>query len=68
MGVNIKNGECEDGFKLGVYDNLETKKWAIKYAYSTAVTILKINQLIIAKPAGGPGFKKPPGANEQDEF
>ena len=51
IGVNIKNGERE--FKLGVYDNLENKKWAIKYTYSTAFIILKINQLIITKPAGG---------------
>lgn len=42
---------------LQVYDNLLTKKWAIQLAVDAAVTILRVDQLIVSKAAGGP---KPP--------
>jgi len=69
MGINIKNGEIEDVMKLGILDHLETKKWAIKHAVNSVLTILKVDQVIVAKPAGGPTFKKPPGevALQKDE-
>ena len=69
MGINIKNGEIEDTMKLGILDHLETKKWAIKHAVNSVLTILKVDQVIVAKPAGGPTFKKPPGevALQKDE-
>lgn len=74
MGINLKNGEIEDAFELGVYDHLETKKWAIKHAYNSIKTIIKIDQIIVAKPAGGPklGPQANPmikqSQNEQEEF
>ena len=70
MGINIKNGEIEDTMKLGILDHLETKKWAIKHAVNSVLTILKVDQVIVAKPAGGPSFKKPPGeeALQKDEY
>jgi T-complex protein 1 subunit theta len=70
MGINIKNGEIEDVMKLGILDHLETKKWAIKHAVNSVLTILKVDQVIVAKPAGGPSFKKPPGeeALQKDEY
>jgi T-complex protein 1 subunit theta len=70
MGINIKNGEIEDTMKLGILDHLETKKWAIKHAVNSVLTILKVDQVIVAKPAGGPTFKKPPGeeALQKDEY
>lgn len=33
---------------------MRTKWWAIKLATDAAVTILRVDQIIIAKPAGGP--------------
>jgi T-complex protein 1 subunit theta len=70
MGINIQNGEIEDTLKLGILDHLETKKWAIKHAVNSVLTILKVDQVIVAKPAGGPTFKKPPGeeALQKDEY
>jgi T-complex protein 1 subunit theta len=70
MGINIKNGEIEDTMKLGILDHLETKKWAIKHAVNSVLTILKVDQVIVAKPGGGPSFKKPPGeeALQKDEY
>lgn len=49
-----QNGELVPSESLHVYDHLKTKWWAIKLATDVAVTILRVDQIIIAKPAGGP--------------
>lgn len=54
MGIDVKTGEIDDAFTLGVFDHLETKRWAIKHAYNSIKTIIRIDQIIVAKPAGGP--------------
>ena len=41
-------------------DLLVTKQWAIKLATEAARTILSVDQIIVARQAGGP---KPPGPN-----
>ena len=46
--VNAGTGEC------GVLDLLHTKKEAIKLATDAAVTVLRVDQIIMSKPAGGP--------------
>ncbi|CCD24033.1 chaperonin-containing T-complex subunit CCT8 NDAI_0C03730 [Naumovozyma dairenensis CBS 421] len=54
-------GETSEGVKDiredGVYDMLATKKFAINVATEAATTVLSIDQIIMAKKAGGP---KPP--------
>ena len=42
---------------MQIYDHMRTKWWGIKLATDAALTILKVDQIIIAKQAGGP---KPP--------
>jgi T-complex protein 1 subunit theta len=49
-----------------VYDLFQTKYWALKYAVSAACTILKVDQIIMAKRAGGPK-PRAGGANSDDE-
>ena len=72
MGINIKTGEIEDAQNFGVLDHLETKRWAIKHAYNSIRTIIKIDQIIVAKPAGGPNLTNNPYAKasqqEAEEF
>jgi T-complex protein 1 subunit theta len=46
--------------EAGIWDVLSAKRWAIKLATDTAITILSVDQIIMSKPAGGP---KPPGPN-----
>lgn len=48
-----------------VYDLFATKSWAIQYAVETACTILRIDQIIMAKRAGGPKPKE--GHNSDDD-
>lgn len=53
-GLNIVSGEVASNKQLKVYDHRHTKEWAIRLASEAAITILKIDQIIVAKPAGGP--------------
>lgn len=69
MGINIKDGEIANAFDLGVYDHLETKKWAIKFAVDSVLTILRVDQIILSKPAGGPKFDRSKQQNpDHDEM
>ncbi|KAH8653689.1 chaperonin Cpn60/TCP-1 family [Xylariales sp. PMI_506] len=62
-GVDIENDDetgTLDANDDGILDLLVTKAWAIKLATDTARTILSVDQIIVARQAGGP---KPPGPN-----
>lgn len=48
----------------GVYDLHATKWWALKLATEAAVTVLRIDQIIMAKMAGGP---KPRSGGAMDD-
>ncbi|XP_047366679.1 T-complex protein 1 subunit theta [Vespa velutina] len=54
-----------DTVKAGILDLFLTKQWALKYAVEVACTVLKVDQIIMAKRAGGP--KAPPGGVRDDE-
>ena len=62
-GVDL---ESSDGTGLldtvdeGILDLLASKSWAIKLATESARTVLSVDQIIVARQAGGP---KPPGQN-----
>jgi T-complex protein 1 subunit theta len=43
-----------DAEKSEIFDLYLTKFWALKYAVDVACTVLKIDQIIMAKLAGGP--------------
>eukprot|EP00340_Litonotus_pictus_P005611 CAMPEP_0170514410 /NCGR_PEP_ID=MMETSP0209-20121228/969_1 /TAXON_ID=665100 ORGANISM="Litonotus pictus, Strain P1" /NCGR_SAMPLE_ID=MMETSP0209 /ASSEMBLY_ACC=CAM_ASM_000301 /LENGTH=508 /DNA_ID=CAMNT_0010798479 /DNA_START=109 /DNA_END=1635 /DNA_ORIENTATION=+ len=54
-GLNYKTGEIKNSISdLEVFDHSETKKWAIKFAMDSVITILKVDQIVVSKPAGGP--------------
>lgn len=50
-GIDINEGTVGE---TNVFDHLDSKKWAIKLAADCAVTILRVDQIIMSKPAGGP--------------
>ncbi|XP_069937411.1 T-complex protein 1 subunit theta [Cherax quadricarinatus] len=52
-----------DATEKEIYDLYLTKYWALKYATSAANQILRVDQIIMAKRAGGP---KPRGMGAQD--
>lgn len=66
MGVNVEFEPVEDflvdtmdSAEHMIVDHLETKKSALRLGADAAITVLRVDQLIMAKAAGGP---KPPGA------
>merc|ERR1712107_30765 len=54
MGFDIEgdSGEIKDCLESDVFDLLIAKKWALKYAVNAARTILRVDQIIMAKRAG----------------
>ncbi|PSC71471.1 T-complex theta subunit [Micractinium conductrix] len=63
-GLDVETGEAVDLGAREVYDLYATKWWALKLATEAAVTVLRIDQIIMAKMAGGP---KPRGPGMDDE-
>jgi len=64
MGVNVdEDGGLRDLAKEGILDLYATKWWAIKLAVDAVATVLRVDQIIMAKAAGGP---KPKGAGPMD--
>lgn len=63
LGVDVENSDGSgtlDAEDEGVLDLMITKAWAIKLATDAARTVLSVDQIIVARQAGGP---KPPGPN-----
>ncbi|CAG4930876.1 unnamed protein product [Colias eurytheme] len=58
------NGVC-DATEKGVLDLYVLKYWGLKYAVGAATTILKVDQIIMAKRAGGPKPKAPAGSDDE---
>ncbi|CAK9438736.1 uncharacterized protein LODBEIA_P29600 [Lodderomyces beijingensis] len=63
-GLNIDTG---DVVETGVYDILATKQSAIDLAVEATNTILSIDQIIMAKRAGGPVMPKQPRPGNWDQ-
>ncbi|XP_078514509.1 T-complex protein 1 subunit theta isoform X2 [Lissotriton helveticus] len=55
----------KDMLEGGVLDTYLGKFWAIKLATNAAVTVLRVDQIIMAKPSGGP--KAPTGKKDWDD-
>jgi T-complex protein 1 subunit theta len=49
-----------------LYDLFITKKWAILFATKAACTVLSVDEIICAKPAGGPKPKENKGWDNDD--
>ncbi|KAK1071414.1 T-complex protein 1 subunit theta [Friedmanniomyces endolithicus] len=62
-GVDMENSDGTgtlDASEEGILDLMLTKQWAIRLATEAARTVLSVDQIIVARQAGGP---KPPGPN-----
>lgn len=63
-GIDVETGAPKDLTQEGITDLYLTKWWAIKLATEAVITVLKVDQIIMAKQAGGP---KPKGGMGDDE-
>jgi T-complex protein 1 subunit theta len=62
-GVDLFSGSTTgtiDALEEGILDLMASKNWAIRLATEAARTVLSVDQIIVARQAGGP---KPPGQN-----
>lgn len=64
-GVDLEVGSGSgdgtlDAVDEGILDLMASKSWAIRLASESARTVLSVDQIIVARQAGGP---KPPGPN-----
>ncbi|KAB1221160.1 T-complex protein 1 subunit theta [Morella rubra] len=64
VGIDLEEGVCKDVFTLDVWDLYITKFFALKYAADAACTVLRVDQIIMSKPAGGPKRDQPAGMDE----
>lgn len=63
-GIDVSDGQVKDMKEAYILDSMETKSWAVKLTIDAVLTILRVDQIIMAKPAGGP---KPRDAGPVDE-
>ena len=54
FGVDVADGEVKNAMDSSIFDAWETKSWALKLSFDVVITILRVDQIIMAKPAGGP--------------
>ncbi|KAL0346340.1 UNVERIFIED_CONTAM: T-complex protein 1 subunit theta [Sesamum radiatum] len=64
VGIDLEEGVCKDISTMNIWDLHITKFFALKYAADAACTVLRVDQIIMAKPAGGP--KPPPAGMDED--
>ncbi|XP_042019455.1 T-complex protein 1 subunit theta-like [Salvia splendens] len=64
VGIDLEEGACKDVSTMKIWDLYITKFFALKYAADAACTVLRVDQIIMAKPAGGP---RPPAQGAMDE-
>lgn len=67
VGVDIENDDVVDVKEIGIYDLLSSKKSAYNLAVEATNTILSIDQIIMAKRAGGPQVPKQPRPGNWDQ-
>uniref|UniRef100_U5EWC2 T-complex protein 1 subunit theta n=1 Tax=Corethrella appendiculata TaxID=1370023 RepID=U5EWC2_9DIPT len=74
-----KQGKKNEGFDIDaeqaatidvseskIFDLYSTKFWGLKYAVGAAATILKVDQIIMAKRAGGPKPRQGPAGSDDE--
>ncbi|KAI4378899.1 hypothetical protein MLD38_016318 [Melastoma candidum] len=65
VGIDLEGGACGDiSGSSGPWDLYITKLFALKYAADAACTVLRIDQIIMSKPAGGPRREQPAGMDD----
>lgn len=63
FGLNVETGELFDAAEAAILDHSATKELAISLATDAAISVLKIDQILMSRPANGP---KPPKMGPMD--
>jgi T-complex protein 1 subunit theta len=60
FGIDVNDGSVKDANEAEIWDALDTKTWGMKLTLDVVLTILKIDQIIMSKPSGGPNVNNQP--------
>lgn len=63
-GLDVSDGSVKDMKEAFILDSMETKSWAVKLTIDAVLTILRVDQIIMAKPAGGPNPRNAPAPDD----
>ena len=64
IGFSLDLEGPSDAVAMNVFDLYATKLNALRLAVDAAMTVLKVDQIVMSKPAGGP---KPRSGGQNDE-
>jgi T-complex protein 1 subunit theta len=68
FGIDVSDGEVKNAMEASIFDSWETKSWALKLCFDVVITILRVDQIIMSKPSGGPKMdqaaRRPDGYDE----
>ena len=68
FGFNIEGDPIViDANEKSIYDLYLTKYWGITYATKAAISVLYVDKIIMAKPAGGPKPKENKNWDDDDK-
>ncbi|ELK11041.1 T-complex protein 1 subunit theta [Pteropus alecto] len=65
LDIEAEDPALKDMLEAGILETYMGKYWAIKLATNAAITELRVDQIIMAKPAGEP--KPPSGKKDWDD-
>ena len=66
VGIDLEEGICKDVSTMNIWDLYITKFFALKYAADAVCTVLRVDQIIMSKPAGGPRRGDQPAGMDED--
>lgn len=67
VGIDLEQGACKDVSTLKIWDLYTTKYHALKYAADAVCTVLRVDQIIMSKPAGGPMRRDQPAGMDNED-
>ncbi|GAA5972658.1 hypothetical protein JCM11641_002961 [Rhodosporidiobolus odoratus] len=58
VDVEAENGGVLDAHKAEIYDLLAATRWALRYGTDAAISVLRVDSIIMSRPSGGPAPPK----------
>lgn len=67
VDVDSESNDILDILPLEIYDSLAAKAWALGLATDSAITVLRVDSIIMSKPSGGPKIPQQSGSWDNDD-
>ncbi|KAM0793383.1 hypothetical protein ACM66B_000837 [Microbotryomycetes sp. NB124-2] len=58
VDIEAENGGVIDASKAEIYDLLAATRWALRYGTDAAISVLRVDSIIMSRQAGGPAAPK----------